>query len=420
MPRPRRGPDVRPQPRTRILLAWPLWLATFGCCAAGLAVTLAVTRPLTIAVLVEGAARALAFPLGYATIGLVLTLRRPENPIGWLYAAAGLIWSLAIPGDAWLDQLIAEQRPLPVAAEVAAVYGEFNWAPATVLGVTLPALLVPDGRLRSRRWRPVAALGIAAAALVVVGAGLAPARLEDIPIANPFGLAGPAGAVAGVLANTGTLLWAATMVASLACVVVRFRSSGGVERQQLRWVAAGAVAAVAGLLAGAAVPQRTVLSSILYAMVLCIPLAVAVAVLRYRLWDLDRLVSRTVAYALLTLLLGLGYAAVVLGLGRLLPDSSSLAVAAATLAAVAAFAPLRRRVQDLVDRRFNRRRYNAARTVEAFAARLRDQVDLDALRAELLAVVDQTMQPVGSSLWLRPQVSPTAAEASGGDHGREP
>ena len=420
MPRPRRGPDVRPQPRTRILLAWPLWLATFGCCAAGLAVTLAVTRPLTIAILVEGAARALAYPLGYATIGLVLTLRRPVNPIGWLYAAAGLIWSLAIPGDAWLDQLIAEQRPLPVAAEVAAVYGEFNWAPATVLVVTLPALLVPDGRLRSRRWRPVAALGIAAAALVVVGAGLAPARLEDIPIANPFGLAGPAGAVAGVLANTGTLLWAATMVASLACVVVRFRSSGGVERQQLRWVAAGAVAAVAGLLAGAAVPQRTVLSSILYAMVLCIPLAVAVAVLRDRLWDLDRLVSRTVAYALLTLLLGLGYAAVVLGLGRLLPDSSSLAVAAATLAAVAAFAPLRRRVQDLVDRRFNRRRYNAARTVEAFAARLRDQVDLDALRAELLAVVDQTMQPVGSSLWLRPQVSPTAAEASGGDHGREP
>jgi hypothetical protein len=402
------------------VLAWPLWLATFGCCAAGLAVTLAVTRPLTIAVLVEGAARALAYPLGYATIGLVLTLRRPENRIGWLYAAAGLVWSLAIPGDAWLDQLIAEQRPLTVAAQVAAVYGEFNWAPATVLGVTLPALLVPDGRLRSRRWRPVAALGIAAAALVVVGAGLAPARLENIPIANPFGLVGPAGAVADVLATTGTLLWAATMVASLACVVVRFRSASGVERQQLRWVAAGAVAAVAGLLAGAALPQRTVISSILYAMVLCIPLAVAVAVLRYRLWDLDRIISRTVAYVLLTLLLGLGYAAVVLGLGRLLPDSSSLAVAAATLAAVAAFAPLRRRVQDLVDRRFNRRRYNAARTVEGFAARLRDQVDLEALRAELLAVVDHTMQPVGSSLWLRPQVSPTAAEATGGDHGREP
>jgi hypothetical protein len=412
MPRPRRGPDVRLQPRTRTLLAWSLWLASFGCCAAGLAVTLVVTRPLTIAVLAEGAAKALAFPLGYATIGLVLTLRRPANPIGWLYAAAGLMWSLVIPGDVWLGQLIAEHRPLPLAAQVAAVTGEFNWAPATALGVTLPALLVPDGRLRSRRWRPVAATGIAAAALVMVGGGLAPARLEDTSIANPFGLSGPAGAVAGMVAVAGTLLWAATMVASLACVVVRFRSSSGVERQQLRWVAAGAVAAVAGLLAGAAVPQSTVLSSILYAMVLCIPLAVAVAVLRYRLWDLDRLVSRTVTYAVVTALLVVPYLLIVPAAGRLVQGSGSLAVAAATLAAAAAFAPLRRRVQGLVDRRFNRRRYDAARTVEGFAARLRDQVDLDALSAELLAVVDHTMQPVGASLWLRSQAAPTAPETT--------
>jgi hypothetical protein len=411
MPRPRRGPDVRLQPRTRTLLAWSLWLASFGCCAAGLAVTLVVTRPLTIAVLAEGAAQALAFPLGYATIGLVLTLRRPANPIGWLYAAAGLMWSLVIPGDVWLGQLIAEHRPLPLAAQVAAVTGEFNWAPATALGVTLPALLVPDGRLRSRRWRPVAATGIAAAALVMVGGGLAPARLEDTSIANPFGLTGPAGAVAGALAAAGTLLWAATLVASLACVVVRFRSSVGVERQQLRW-AAGAVAAVAGLLAGAAVPQRTVMSSILYAMVLCIPLAVAVAVLRYRLWDLDRLVSRTVTYAVVTALLVVPYLLIVPAAGHLARGSGSLAVAAATLAAAAAFAPLRRRVQGVVDRRFNRRRYDAARTVEAFAARLRDQVDLDALSAELLAVVHHTMQPAGASLWLRPQPPHPAPETT--------
>jgi hypothetical protein len=153
------------------------------------------------------------------------------------------------------------------------------------------------------------------------------------------------------------------------CVVLRFRSSRGVERQQLRWVAAG--------------------------------VAAAVAVLRYRLWDLDRVVSRTLAWGLLTVLLGLGYGAVVLGLGRLLPEGSSLAVAAATLAAAAAFSPLRRRVQGLVDRRFNRRRYDAAGTVEAFAARLRDQVDLDVLHTELLAVVDQTVQPTRASLWLR-------------------
>ena len=394
------------QPRTRTLLAWAFWLATLGCCAAGLAVTLAVTRPLTVAVLVEGAAHALAFPLGYATVGLVLSLRRPANPIGWLYAAAGLVWSLAIPGDSWLYQLVAEHRPLPLAAQVAAVFGEFSWAPATVLGVTLPALLVPDGRLRSRRWRPVAATSMVAAVLVVVGGGLAPAQLEDLPIANPFGLAGPAGAVAGLLANVGTLLWVATMVASLACVVVRFRSSRGVERQQLRWVAAGAAAAVAGLLGGAAVPQGTVLSGVLYSSVLFIPLAVAVAVLRYRLWDLDRLVSRTVTYAVVTALLVVPYLLIVPAAGRLVGGSGSLAVAAATLAAAAIFQPVRRRVQALVDRRFNRRRYDAARTVEGFAAHLRDQVDLDALRAELLAVVDQTMQPVGASLWLRPPAIP--------------
>ena len=394
------------QPRTRTLLAWALWLATFGCCAAGLAVTLAVTRPLTVAVLVEGAAHALAFPLGYATVGLVLSLRRPANPIGWLYAAAGLVWSLAIPGDPWLVQLVAEHRPLPLAAQVAAVFGEFSWAPATVLGVTLPALLVPDGRLRSRRWRPVAATSMVAAVLVVVGGGLAPAQLEDLPIANPFGLAGPAGAVAGLLAGVGYLLWVATMVASLACVVVRFRSSRGVERQQLRWVAAGAAAAVAGLLGGAAVPQGSVLSGVLYSSVLCIPLAVAVAVLRYRLWDLDRLVSRTVTYAVVTALLVVPYLVIVPAAGRLVGGSGSLAVAAATLAAAAVFQPLGRRVQDLVDRRFNRRRYDAAGTVEGFAAHLRDQVDLDALSAELLAVVNQTMQPVGASLWLRPPAIP--------------
>jgi hypothetical protein len=394
---------ARLQPRTTTVLAWSLWLVAFGCCAGGLVVTLAVIRPLTVAVLAQGAVRALVFPLGFATIGLVLTLRRPANPIGWLFAAAGLAWSLPIPAEPWLDRLVGEQRPLPLLAKVAAVYGEFNWAPATVLGVTLPALLVPDGRLRSRRWRVVAAGAVAAAALVLAGDAVAPTRLEDHPIANPFGLAGPAGTVASTVAGVGYTLWMASMVASIACVVLRFRASRGVERQQLRWVAAGAAAAVAGLLGGAVTPQRTAISSCLYAMVLCIPTGVAVAVLRYRLWDLDRLVSRTVAYTLVTGLLVLPYLALLPAVSRLAGDAGGLAVAAATLAAVALFAPLRRRVQHLVDRRFNRRRYDAARTLEAFAARLREQVDLDALSAELLAVADQTVQPTRASLWLRPR-----------------
>jgi hypothetical protein len=146
------------------------------------------------------------------------------------------------------------------------------------------------------------------------------------------------------------------------------------------------------------------------AAVLC--LAIAAAILRYRLYDLDRVISRTLAYGLLTLSLGSGYAAVVLGLGQLLGQNSSLAVAGATLAVAAAFQPARHRIQALVDRRFNRRRHDAARTIAAFGTRLRDQVDLDTLTVEVLAVIDQTMQPTQASLWLRPQ-RPTKSAAPG-------
>jgi len=143
-----------------------------------------------------------------------------------------------------------------------------------------------------------------------------------------------------------------------------------------------------------------------------LPVATGAAILRYRLYDLDRIISRTLAWGLLTLLLGLGYAGVVLGLGRLLPEGSSLVVAAATLTVAAAFQPARRRIQQAVDRRFNRRRYDAARTIEAFSDRLRQQVDLNTLTVELLAVVDETMQPTQASLWLRPQALSNARTAT--------
>jgi hypothetical protein len=390
--------------RTREVLAWALWLVTFGCCAAGLLATLAIVRPLTFGVLAEGALYAFFFVLGFATVGLVLTLRRPANPIGWLYGAAGLAWAYPIPLGPWIDQLVREHRPLPLIAQVVVATGDFSWAPGIALGVTLPALLLPNGRLRSRRWRLVVASSVTGAVLTVVGGALSAGRLEGMGIDNPLGLAGPAGKVAGVLAIVGLVLHWLSLPPAAVCVVLRFRASRGVERQQLRWVAAGAAAAVGALLIGLPGGLGIApgwISNLIYPALLCPPVAVGVAVLRYRLWDLDRVVSRTLAWALLTVLLGLGYAAVVLAVGRLAPQGSSLVVAAATLAVVAAFSPLRRRVQATVDRRFNRRRYDAAGTVEAFAARLRDQVDLDALHAELLAVVDQTVAPTRASLWLR-------------------
>jgi len=390
--------------RARVVLAWALWLVTFGCCAAGLLVTLAIYRPLTPEVLAEGAVYAFFFVLGYATVGLVLALRRPTNPIGWLYMGAGLAWAYTIPVAPWVEQFTREHRPVPLAAQFVYIAGDWSWAPAITLGVTLPALLLPNGHLRSRRWRLVVVTSVTGIVLTSLAAPLVPGPLEKLGIDNPFGLAGPAGKVAAFLTVVGVLLHWLSLPPAAVCVVLRFRSSRGVERQQMRWVAAGAAAAVGGLLLSlpnglGIAPDWT--SAIIFPALLCPPLAVAVAVLRYRLYDLDRVVSRTLTYGLVTVLLAAGYAAAVLGLGRLLGQDSSLVVAAATLGAVAAFAPLRRRVQGLVDRRFNRRRYDAARTVEHFAARLRDQVDLDALQRELVAVVDQSMQPTRTSLWLR-------------------
>jgi hypothetical protein len=399
------------QARSRTMLAWLLFLTTLGCLVAGLVVALVLVRPLTPGVLGEGVLIPLLY-LGFAAIGLVLSLRRPANPIGWLYAASGLAWSVSVPGEAWVGQLVRTGRPLPLAAQVSAAVGGPLWAPAIALGVTLPLLLLPDGRLRSRRWR-IVVIASAAGAVLAMAAALRPGQLVSAPIANPFGLAGTAGAAAGILAEIGGWLHVGSLAAALLCLVLRFRAARGVERQQLRWVAAGATVAVLGLLAVIALltlqdTYGLLPGAWLVALALalpCVPVSVAVAVLRYRLWELDRLISRTVTYALVTGLLILPYLLILPVVTRLAGDAGGLAVAAATLTAVALFTPLRRRVQDLVDRRFNRRRYDAARTVEAFAVRLRDQVDLDALQAELLAVVDQTVQPTTASLWLRPTPS---------------
>ncbi len=204
-------------------------------------------------------------------------------------------------------------------------------------------------------------------------------------------------------------------VVTAASLVVRFRRARGTERQQLRWVAlATVVVSLLFVVVLAALALETFALAAL-AGSLCVavlPLAIGAAVLRYRLYDLDRIISRTLSYGLLTVLLGGAYAGVVLGFGELLGRASSLAVAGATLAVAGVFQPARRRIQQLVDRRFNRHRYDATQTITRFSARLRQAIDLDALTTELLAVVDQTMQPTRVSLWLRPSPphgSPNAA-----------
>jgi hypothetical protein len=287
------------------------------------------------------------------------------------------------------------------------------YLPATVvtalacLGFVL--LLTPTGSLPSPRWRWWARATAAAPAVGLLAITLPPRPFGQPYQAtgNPLDLSG----LSGALLVTYQLAFAVTnlaVVVGAASLVVRFRRARGTERQQLRWVALAAALAAPGsvvLLAAAAMgASPDLLGWVAGSCFAILPLAIGAAVLRYRLYDLDRIVSRTLAYGLLSVLLGGGYAGLVLGLGQLLGRSSSLAVAGATLAVAAAFQPARRRVQQVVDRRFNRRRYDAAQTIERFSARLRQQVDLDTLTSELLGVVEQTMQPTQASLWLRPSV----------------
>ena len=353
--------------------------------------------------------------LSAATVGAVVASRRPRHPVGWLLLGLGLSvpWSDMLDGYVDYGEL-ARPGSLPAGRFLAVYSPAVFMAGLACVGFVL--LLTPSGSLPSpsRGWRWWArALGAAPVAFLVTVA-LLPAPLDPAyaSIVNPLGLPGGLPVevpliVVNLLAGAVVLLTVPVAAVSLA---VRFRRARGLERQQLRWLAfAAGLASVGALLvlAGTSLPTSAglTLALIMWGAGLCLvllPLAIGAAILRYRLYDLDRIISRTVAYGLLTLLLGGGYAGIVLGLGRLLGQDSSLVVAAATLAVAAVFQPARRRIQQAVDRRFNRRHYDTSQTITAFSARLREQIDLTTLSAELLAVAEQTMQPTMLSLWLRP------------------
>jgi hypothetical protein len=308
--------------------------------------------------------------------------------------------------------LVARPGTLPAASYLAGFSNGLNIVSISCAGFAL--LLTPTGSLPSRRWRWWARVAAAAAVVFLLASVVDPMPVypEYPEIRNPFGVAALAEPPLDALIPAAGLIVLVALVVAAGSLVGRFRRARGVERQQLRWLAWGATLAAVALVVAIvelALDGDTVLFQAAIGVCLALlPLATGAAILRYRLYDLDRIISRTLAYGLLTLLLGGGYAAVVLGLGQMLGRESSLVVAAATLAVAAVFQPARRRIQRAVDRRFNRGRYDAARTIAAFSTRLRDQVDLDTLTSELLTVVDQTMQPSQTSLWLRPQSRPMA------------
>jgi hypothetical protein len=353
------------------------------------------------------------------TIGAVLASRRPRHPVGWLLLVVGVSLALGGVAPAYAAYgLLARPGALPAAHAVV------RYWPITVVttqtAFSFVLLLTPTGSLPSPRWRWWARVTVAAVIMLLVGLAVASGPLDPRYqlLGGPFDLRGQGGVllVVNQLALAFTTL---AVVVGAASLVARFRRAGGVERQQLRWVAWAAALAVLGAvvaLGGVAVGATAVVTWAISACFAVLPVSIGAAILRYRLYDLDRIISRTLAYGLLTLLLGGGYAGIVLGLGQLLGRNSSLVVAGATLAMAGAFQPARRRVQQLVDRRFNRRRYDAAQTIQAFSARLRDQIDLDTLSAELLSVVEQTVQPTQVSLWLRTSHAASSATVGPAAH----
>jgi hypothetical protein len=356
---------------------------------------------------------------GYAFVGALVASRQPGNAVGWILLVIGITLTLGALADA---NLLSESAP---ARGLSGWLSEWVWYVwLTLAGIILPQLF-PTGRALSRRWRPVLWLGVAALVLSVLGAAFEPGRMDvdsPVPVENPFGIGGPIGDALPGVSRAGDVLAAFAFVLAAASLVIRFRRSRGVERQQLKWFAYVGMLAATGL----ALAMAQVLFGLqpgedgeagwleivgavgwflaLGAIILGIPIATGMAILRHRLYDIDVVINRTLVYGALTATLAAAYLGSVLLLQLALSpltEDSGLAIAGSTLAVAALFRPARARIQELVDRRFYRSKYDAAHTIERFGARLRDEVELDSLSAELRGVVADTMQPAHVSLWLR-------------------
>jgi hypothetical protein len=398
-------------PGRRVRLASPAMAVALGGVVLAL---LAVTVPLGVMnhSSVSSAGGSLVLAPVFGVLGFVVAWRKPGNPLGWLLLGAVGFLVLSGAAGAYTVAVYRQHHPgLPLGW--VAVLLQPGWAPAIALfGLTV--LLFPDGRLPSPRWRwalwaylAVAALWIAGTVVISVWAIAGHHVQVDsggnlLAIDHPTGWAAWWGTVQGLFFPLLGACW----LASLAGQVLSYRRSSGERREQLKWLIGGsAIAVTGGLLAVpfSNSPDRAlnIIGSVALVAVLALPVSMGVAILKYRLYDIDRILSRTVAYAIITGLLVGVYAGLVLLATQVLGFASTWAVAASTLAAAALFTPLRRRVQRLVDRRFNRARYNADRTVAMFAGRLQDAVDLDTVHTDLLSAVSTSLQPAHLSVWLQ-------------------
>lgn len=344
--------------------------------------------------------------LAMGGIGALVATRRPENPTGWLMLAISLVLTLHGLAAAYAGHALIEGHSLP-GAEVAAWMTLWLLVPGFALFIPL-LLLFPSGRLPSRRWKWPLRLAGLAMGTAVVGLALKPGPIDYVPrLDNPIGVEG---ALSTVLSDGSETVLTTLALVAVASLIVRFRRARGIEREQIKWfVYAVAMIPVLGLLS---IPVDAIdgegasygAFAVNMTAALLIPLSLGVAILRNRLYDIDVIVNRTLVYGALTALLAGAYLGLVVFLQRVLKPitaESDLAIAGSTLAVAALFRPLRSRVQEFIDRRFYRRKYDAAETLDEFTARLRDEVELQSLSEELVDVVGRTMQPAHASLWLR-------------------
>jgi hypothetical protein len=391
--------------RPSAVAAWGLW--AFAAAGSGLGVALQLLGGRTADL------QALFFVLAfsaYATVGAVVASRRPRNPIGWVFLGVGVLTAIGSLGESYSEATFSRPGPLSPAALLAAWTQIWYWYPLLATSTFLPLLLFPSG-LPSRRWRPVLWLFVVSATSVTVLSALS-STLEAAgrTVPNPIGISGATASDIedSFLFSVFGILLTALMAAAVVSLVLRFRRSRGAERQQLKWFVYSAVLVGVSLVASITIPayERSAASGLVLGFAIwLIPISCGIAIMKYRLYDIDRIINRTLVYGVLTLLLAGVYVGVVVGVGTLV-GQSTLLVAASTLLVAALFRPARRRVQELIDRRFYRGKYDAARTLEAFSARLREEVDIDSLTRDLVGVVRDTMRPSHTSLWLRSSEAP--------------
>jgi hypothetical protein len=349
----------------------------------------------------------LAILLTFAVVGAIIVSHRPSNPIGWIFCTMGLLVGLGIFASGYAEFWGASDFGPRSLGETAAWFGSWWWTILVFIPTTFLLLLFPDGRLPSPRWRPVAWLAGLGISGFVVAYALNPGPLEDFPqMVNPYGTDSPVVSVVGVAAG---LVLAGSMVASAVSVIVRARNAESVERQQIKWLAYGGAVVVLTIFAGGIISIWSASTSIgiISLALLGLPLCTGIAIVRYRLYDIDVVINRTLVYGSLTATLALVYFGGVTATQALLriltgqEQQPQLVIVGSTLLIATLFNPLRYRIQSFIDRRFYRKKYDATRTLEAFSARLRDETDLQALNNDLVGVVRETMQPVYVSLWLR-------------------